>query len=103
VPRLSPARAGGGLDWHRGNFRANVVYYRVFEKNDVAEFETRTPGYNMLTVNAAYAVPVGDAEFELFVKGANLLDETQRVHTSFLKDLAPLPGLNVTGGVRVRF
>lgn len=103
VPRLSPARAGGGLDWHRGNFRANVIYYRVFEKNDVAEFETRTPGYNMLTVNAAYAVPAGDAEFELFVKGANLLDETQRVHTSFLKDLAPLPGLNVTGGVRVRF
>jgi iron complex outermembrane receptor protein len=103
IPRLSPARAGAGLDWHRGDFRANVAYYRVFEKNDVAEFETPTPGYNMLTANAAYLLRFGRTEFELFVKGSNLLDETQRVHTSFLKDEAPLPGLNVTGGLRMRF
>jgi iron complex outermembrane receptor protein len=75
----------------------------VFEKDDVAEFETPTDGYNMLIANAAYLVRTGETEVELFVKGANLLDETQRVHTSFLKDDAPLPGLNVTGGLRVRF
>jgi len=103
VPRLSPARLGGGVDWHLGNFRTNLAYYRVFKRDDVAEFETETSGYNMLTANAAYLIRKGTTEVELFVKGSNLLDETQRVHTSFLKDEVPLPGLNVTGGLRVRF
>jgi iron complex outermembrane receptor protein len=103
LPRLSPTRLGGGVDWHLGNFRANLVYYRVFEQDDVSEFETPTDGYNMLTANAAYLIRSGTTEIELFVKGANLLDETQRVHTSFLKDDAPLPGVNFTGGLRVRF
>lgn len=103
VPRLSPTRLGTGFDWHRGGWRANVAYTRVFEVDDVAEFETGTDGYNMLTANLVYGWTMGAADVEVFLKGANLLDETQRAHTSFLKDDAPLPGLNVTAGLRARF
>lgn len=103
VPRLSPTRLGTGLDWHRGNWRANVRYYRVLEADYVAEFETETDSYDMLSANLAYRFLVGASEVELFVKGANLLDQNQRVHTSFLKDVAPMPGLNVSGGIRARF
>ena len=103
VPRLSPTRLGSGLDWHLGNWRANIKYYRVFDADDVAAFESETDGYDMLSANVAYTFLVGANEVELFVKGTNLLDQTQRVHTSFLKDLAPLPGLNLSGGVRARF
>ncbi|MDT8408872.1 MAG: TonB-dependent receptor [Wenzhouxiangellaceae bacterium] len=103
VPRLSPTRVGSGLDWHRGNFRANLNYYRVLERSDVAEFETETSGYNMLSANLNYRLPIHTAEIELFVKGNNLTDETQRVHTSFLKEFAPLPGINFSGGIRARF
>jgi len=103
VPRLSPGRIGTGLDWHRGNLRANVNYHRVLEVDEVAEFETQTGGYDSLSANLAYRILVDSSEIEVFLKGDNLLDQTQRVHTSFLKDFAPRPGLNVTGGVRVRF
>lgn len=103
VPRLSPGRIGTGFDWHRGNLRANVNYHRVFEVDEVAEFETRTGGYDSLGANVAYLLMVDSSEIEFFLKGDNLLDQTQRVHTSFLKDFAPRPGLNVTGGVRIRF
>lgn len=103
VPRLSPGRVGTGLDWHRGNLRANVNYHRVFKVTETAEFETRTGGYDSLSANLAYTMVMATSEIELFLKGDNLLDQTQRVHTSFLKDFAPRPGLNVTGGVRVRF
>ncbi|NKI34315.1 TonB-dependent receptor [Wenzhouxiangella sp. XN79A] len=103
VPRLSPTRLGAGLDWHRGGWRGNVEFVRVFEVDDVAEFESETDGYNMLTANLAYRWTIGMSEFELFLKGANLLDEEQRVHTSFLKDVAPLPGINITTGLRARF
>lgn len=103
VPRLSPGRVGTGLDWHRGNLRANVNYHRVFKVTETAEFETRTGGYDSLSANLAYTMVMATSEIELFLKGDNLFDQTQRVHTSFLKDFAPRPGLNVTGGVRVRF
>ncbi|MEX0915965.1 MAG: TonB-dependent receptor [Wenzhouxiangellaceae bacterium] len=103
VPRLSPGRVGTGIDWHRGNLRANFSYHRVFEVTETAEFETRTGGYDSLSANLAYAMTTDAREIELFLKGDNLLDQTQRVHTSFLKDFAPRPGLNVTGGVRLRF
>ncbi|MBL37304.1 MAG: hypothetical protein CMP07_02725 [Xanthomonadales bacterium] len=103
VPRLSPGRVGTGLDWHRGNLRANINYHRVFGVDEVAEFETRTGAYDSLGANLAYRLMVDSSEIEFFIKGDNLLDQTQRVHTSFLKDFAPRPGLNVTGGVRVRF
>jgi len=103
VPRLSPGRVGTGVDWHRGNLRFNVNYHRVFEVDEVAEFETQTGGYDSLGANLAYRMRVDASEIEFFLKGDNLLDQTQRVHTSFLKDLAPRPGLNITGGVRILF
>ena len=103
VPRLSPWRIGSELHWHLGNLRANLGYTRVLEVDDPAEFETETSGYNALSANLAWTINVDRTELELFVKGENLTDETQRVHTSFLKDFAPRPGLNVTGGLRARF
>lgn len=42
-------------------------------------------------------------ESEFFVRGANLADQEARSHNSFLKDIAPLPGRDVTIGVRVAF
>ena len=76
---------------------------RVFEVDEVAEFETATDSYNMLSANLVYGWMMGAGEFELFLKGNNLLDEEQRAHTSFLKDVAPLPGINITFGLRGRF
>ena len=35
--------------------------------------------------------------------GSNLLDEEARPHTSFLKELAPLPGRGIEFGVRAFF
>ncbi len=103
IPRLSPTRIGTGLDWHYGNLRANLNYYHVFARDDVASFETTTDSYNMLTANVAYKVYVGQSEIEFFVQGVNLTDEVQRVHTSFLKDFAPQPGINFSGGIRGYF
>ncbi len=103
IPRLSPTRIGTGIDWHLGNLRANIDYYRVLSRDNVASFETTTDGYNMLTANIAYTFFVGSSEIEVFVKGTNLTDEEQRVHTSFLKGFAPQPGINLSGGIRAFF
>ena len=36
-------------------------------------------------------------------EGRNLTDRDARVHTSFLKDVAPLPGRALSTGVRLTF
>ncbi|RFF28857.1 MULTISPECIES: TonB-dependent receptor [unclassified Wenzhouxiangella] len=103
LPRISPARYTAGLDWHRGDLRGSLEYQHVTSADDLAPNETPTDGYDMLDLNASYFFALGGADLEAFAKLSNLLDEEARVHTSFLKNFAPLPGRNVGFGLRGRF
>lgn len=103
LPRISPARYRAGIDWHRGPLRAALDYQHVTRARHLASHESPTAGYDLLDVNASYFFAAGRADLEVFVKLANLLDEEARVHTSFLKNFAPLPGRNLNFGLRARF
>lgn len=104
LPRIAPWRAGAELRWENDHWRAGVGAVRYARQDDVAEFEAETPGYTLVNASLAWHLdtPGGNA-WELFVDGGNLLDEEARPHTSFLKDLAPLPGRNIGAGVRLFF
>ena len=70
----------------------------------MAEFETETPGYTLVDAHLAWHADTASGNaWEVFLDGSNLLDEEARVHTSFLKDVAPLPGRGVGFGVRAFF
>jgi len=43
----------------------------------------------------------GGQTCELYLQGRNLLDEERRLATSFLEDVAPLPGVSVVFGLRM--
>ncbi|MFC0677317.1 TonB-dependent receptor [Lysobacter korlensis] len=104
LPRIAPARLGGELRWERGPWRASLGAVRYARQDDVAEFETETPGYTLVDAHFAWHHDTaGGTAWELFLDGRNLLDEEARVHTSVLKDLAPLPGRGFAFGVRVFF
>ena len=104
LPRIAPGRIGGELRWERGPWRASLGAVRYGKQDDVAEFESTTPGYTLVDAHVAWHrdTKAGNA-WELFDDGSNLLDEEARVHTSFLKDVAPLPGRGVAFGVRAYF
>ncbi|HEY1139311.1 MAG TPA: TonB-dependent receptor [Lysobacter sp.] len=104
LPRIAPSRVGGEVRWELGSWRASVGATRYAKQDDVAEHETPTPGYTLVDAHVAWHqdTKAGNA-WELFVDGSNLLDEEARVHTSFLKDVAPLPGRGVAFGVRAYF
>ena len=71
---------------------------------DVAPFETPTAGYTLVSADINWDVTSGEGmDVSLFVRGSNLLDEEARRHTSLVKDVAPLPGMNVAFGVRAMF
>ena len=48
--------------------------------------------------------PFGDRHgLTIFFLGRNLLDQEARVHTSFIKEFAPLPGVDLRAGFRFDF
>jgi len=104
LPRISPARLGLEADWKRGPWAAWGMLLRVFRQDRVAALETSTPGYTRLDAGLEYAVKTSrESQTTLFLKGANLLDKEMRVHTSFIKDFAPLPGRSIVAGLRTSF
>ena len=72
-------------------------------EDEIAAFETETPGYDMLNATVAYDLRAGGDGVQLYARATNLLDELALNHTSFIKDAAPLRGRNVVFGVRARF
>lgn len=103
LPRTPPARLTFGAEYSHQNWLADAQVMRVFSQDNIAEFESSTDGYTMLDANVSYFTSIQGYDIELFAKGRNLTDEAARVHTSFLKDLAPLPGRSVLLGVRASF
>jgi iron complex outermembrane receptor protein len=104
VPLMPPTRVGLGLDWHYGGWTANVTWIHADDHTDVADYETPTPGYDLLNADLSWTLPWAErSTLELFFRGRNLLDEDIRNSTSYLKDQAPQIGRNFVFGVRTAF
>jgi len=104
VPRIPPMRVG--MEWVHShvNWMVKLRWTHVSSQTDVALGETRTEGYNLLSLYGDYQVQFGDdSRLLLFARGHNLLDETIRAHTSLLKDVAPSAGRGVEVGLRLEF
>lgn len=102
LPRISPLRLGGGLDYRLGNWNARMDVLHAFKQNDVAENELKTDGYTNLSALLAYKLPV-KYHVELFAKANNLLNDEIREHASFLKDISPAGSRSVLIGARADF
>jgi iron complex outermembrane receptor protein len=104
LPRMSPSRLGFEADYKRGNWSAFGMLLRVFRQERVASLESATPGYTRLDAGLEYRVKSSQKlTTTLFLRGNNLLNQDMRVHTSFIKDFAPLPGRAITAGLRAEF
>lgn len=103
LPRIPPRRAGVGLEYMSVSWTAGLKATHHARQDDIAELELPTDSYTMLDANVSYRLLSAHIDWDIFLRATNLLDEEARRHTSFLKDLAPLPGRNFTLGVRGSF
>ncbi|MGH6634766.1 MAG: TonB-dependent receptor [Gammaproteobacteria bacterium] len=103
LPRITPLRFGGSLDYRLGAWRGDFEIMRVADQEDNAPFETETDGYTLVELGVSYTLGTKPADLILALRGTNLLDEEARRHTSFLKDIAPLPGRSATLTLRATF
>ncbi|MFD2165260.1 TonB-dependent receptor [Thalassotalea euphylliae] len=103
IPRIPPMRIGSQFNYVNNQIAAELAVSYYFKQDDVAEFETETDSYTMVDANFNYFIDGIGSDMAIFVKGNNLTDEEARVHSSFLKNDAPLPGRNITVGIRGSF
>jgi iron complex outermembrane receptor protein len=104
LPRLPPLRYGARLEYHNERLLVGVEGTGYDDQDEIAPFEEETPGYMLVNADLRWRlIGVSRAEVELFVNASNLGDEEARKHTSFVKDVAPLPGRNYAVGIRSRF
>ncbi len=88
----------GNKDYN--DFRTELEY--AAEQNRISDFELPTDDY--LLWNAYLSVrPFENKGLSFELRGTNLGNVDARQHTSFLKDVAPLPGRNVKVSFRAEF
>jgi iron complex outermembrane receptor protein len=103
LPRIPPMRLGAIVNYQAEKFDGELSISHYFEQDDVADLESTTDSYTMVDAHINYYVDgIGD-DLIIYIKGQNLANENARVHSSFLKNLAPLPGRNFSLGVRGSF
>ncbi|WP_026941717.1 TonB-dependent receptor [Hellea balneolensis] len=103
LPRIPPLSVLTGIEAEseRYTLRAELDY--AAEQNKVESFEIPTDDYALVNLFATWRAPMNTQDVRLNVSVMNLLDDDARQHTSFLKDIAPLPGRNVRFNISSRF
>ncbi|NBB64528.1 TonB-dependent receptor [Pseudomonas sp. ODNR1LW] len=100
--RIPPWSATARLAWTSRTWDLAGEVRHVGEQDRLADNELPTEAYTMVNLRGAVR-PFADKDVTVFAEAHNLTDEEAREHTSFLKDIAPLPGRNLRVGVTYAF
>lgn len=103
LPRIPPQRWRLGALFDLDSLQAEISWRRVSDQEKVGIAELPTEGYDDLRLHIGYSLDVGKNPIQLFLSGRNLTDDEQRLHTSFIKDLAPQLGRTIEAGVQMQF
>lgn len=103
LPRIPPLRLGAGLHFHSERWSATSEVRWIDGQNDVAPNETPTDGYTLLNASLGYRLLLKNRIVDILLRGRNLGDEEARSHTSLLKNVAPLPGRDISLSVALLF
>ena len=70
----------------------------------VAEDEAATDSFGIVSAYLNfYPQTTGLQDVAFYLKAENLTNRLGYVHNSFIRDYAPLPGMNIGAGVRITF
>lgn len=100
LPRTPPMRLMTELAYQGNHFDADLSVSRYFKQENTAELEQASAGYTLVDASISYRFNVGSQDLVAYLKAQNLTDELALVHTSFLRDITPLPGRNFAIGLR---
>ncbi len=99
IPRLPPAKIRASYVVESDHWRAALNITRAAAQNNAGENQMSTLGYTRLDASLSYNQP----NWSIFIQGQNLTDRDIRNATSFLREIAPEAGPNLTIGLRYQF
>jgi iron complex outermembrane receptor protein len=103
LPRIPPIKAGVEYQYQAQQWSANLGATYYASQNKVSAYETETASYTSVDASVSYFFDLSSVDMTAFVKATNLTDKLGFVHSSFIKEDAPLPGRAITLGVTARF
>ncbi len=103
LPRIPPFRTSAALILGYEKWTARLEGQYSAPQPRTAEAELATDSFFLLNAGLSHRVMEGQVTMDVFVRGTNLLDSEARLHTSYLKDIAPMEGRAVLAGVQVNF
>jgi iron complex outermembrane receptor protein len=103
VPRIPPLRSILGLEATSSHVDLRGEVEIAAEQERLAANELPTEGYTLVNLAATWR-PGGEGHgLSVQLRADNITDEEARLHTSFLKDVAPLPGRSFKVTLRGEF
>ncbi|MCP4897207.1 MAG: TonB-dependent receptor [bacterium] len=103
LPRMPPRKANLALVYLGDAMNARLEGVWVDEQDRVSDLETSTPGSTIVNASISYRLFRGGLMHQFILRGRNLADEATYNHVSFLKEVAPLPGRDVSLVYRMLF
>ncbi|WP_416909227.1 MAG: TonB-dependent receptor [Polymorphobacter sp.] len=103
VPRIPPLRMLGGVQAGGGAFGGRIEVEHATAQRRVAVFEGETDAWTMVNASINWKPLGADSNTLLMVSANNIFDVEARRHSSFLKNVAPLPGRDIRVTARVSF
>ncbi|CAI8289679.1 MAG: putative TonB-dependent receptor [Opitutia bacterium UBA7350] len=104
LPRIPPVRLGLHFYYDSPDWMAGTAITRALSQTETASNERETSGYTQLNayLSKSFELPGGQV-LSLFTHANNLLDRKIVHHTSYSKEETPLPGRNISIGLRMDF
>lgn len=105
MPNMPTSRFGFNLEGNIQNFSLNLSLDHYLKQKYLGKninTELPMPAFSLLNVRLAYkdsSLGIGDLEY--YIIGNNLLNTEARLQNSQLKFLSPLPGINISAGVKI--
>lgn len=103
LPRIPANKLGSELQYSISDWQFSLTGTHYFEQNDITAYETTTESYTLFDASANYQLDLGQVDTQVYLKIENFTDELGFVHSSFIKEKAPLPGRNFSFGIRGYF
>jgi iron complex outermembrane receptor protein len=103
LPRIPPFHGRVELEAKFGAFSISPEVVFSSDQDDVFRDETPTDGWATFNIGAAWQRSGPHGSHLIAVQAYNLTNETYRLHTSFLKDLAPEMGRGIKVTYSLRF
>lgn len=104
LARIPAQRLGAEVRYQAHSWDGSLGYTRYFSQDKVAANESETDAYGLLNARVnLYPDWLANYGATLYLKGENLTDELGLVHSSYLKEDAPVMGRRFQAGVSITF